>query len=165
MRSVKLTNLALVIIYKLSETLTLEDQGSMARRRFLRMLKPYIDDLNLEQNDIIRRYVDKEENGEPKQSKNKEYLFENKEKNKLYLEAWDKLNKMQFKIDVMDYNRQDIIDMAKYLTEKITETEKKNDGKYLALTYDSIQDAKEAVEMLNILKEGEDKEDKKPEKN
>lgn len=107
-------------------TLVLEEKQSSGRRRFLRDLKPFIQDLDEARKEIQEKYAIKTDDGNIKLKENVvQYSPENRKKSN---DAWNKLNEEFITIDVTAANEKDLLtvkDILKAEQKRFIE-EKKN---------------------------------------
>ena len=152
---IEISNVYLNFIIKVLSSFTVEDKVSSARRRFLRMLKPFQSDLEAEQKDLQKDYVEKDAQGALKVS-NDEYMFKNSTVRKEFNKKWNALNEQSFKIDVTEANEQDIKTIATVIDTEIEKFKKahtkanETNPTYNGVDGDFIESLQEFVDLIKI---------------
>ena len=134
----KLKNSQVVLLNGILTSLSLDITESSARRRFLREIKDFVEDVKETQTEIQAKYSEKDETGAPK-SINNTIQF-NKEGKKKANSEWNKLNEEEVTIDVDKGDEKDIQTVSAIIRKHLSEFEKEAKGSFTANSFDYHED-------------------------
>ena len=147
MLKITLTNREVNLLNIFLRDLKLEDKEAFARRRFIRQINGFVQDLEDERMILNEKFATKKD-GKPVLNENKdgyEYTTENK---KLLNKEWDKLNELTFNMEVSDANEPDVMMIVNVVTRETNKIVEKNEKKMDYLTHDLVATMQEIVEKL-----------------
>ncbi len=142
----KIKNVQALTIVAVLSSLPLEGQPSHARRRFLRLLKPYSQDVNEATSEIREKLADKGKDGKPSIVANK-YSFSPENKKKMMKEI-EAIGELEIEIDLGKSNKEDVADMKKVLTDHLKIKEAENNKTYTADAFDYIESLRDSIACL-----------------
>ena len=148
MKKLNLTYIVVFFISKIVASIKLEGQPSHARRRFLRTLKPFVQDLEAEQDELRKKLADKNDKGEVKID-NGSYVF-TAHNRKQFNKGWDALNETVVTLDVSQSNEPDVLAVQKVLVDEADKFEKEQTGGTDADAFEYIASLREAAEALTL---------------
>lgn len=139
----KITNTQIKLIIDATVKLELDIPQASARRRVLRALGDFNDDIEILRNELLEKYADKE-NGQPKKRPNGTYVIPTEGLKKLRKDFQKVLDEV-IEIKVDETNKKDWSTMKKILEAEITKNTK---DKLNAERFDFVENLKEIVEVI-----------------
>lgn len=146
-KKIEVKNIFLPFIFRTLTGMQLEGAQSAARRRFNRAVRPFLVELEAEQDELQRKLCDKDDKGEPKVF-NDSFVFTAKNR-KEFEKKGQELSEQTIIIDVLPSNEKDIATVAEIFA---AEAKKLTKDKYTATEYDFVETLNEVVEVLNSAK-------------
>lgn len=143
---IKFENSYLAFIYTYLSSLSLDVKLSSARRRFVRDIKVFLQDLEEEQKALREKYADKDEKGDPV-IKDNQYVVKNENVKKLRTDM-ETLMKEENTLEVSQANEKDIKAMKKLLEDEATKFEKEKKGKFSADDFELLETLREFAILL-----------------
>jgi len=144
----KLKNRQVTFANAVLKNIKLEVTQSAGRRRFLRDLRPFHDDIVEAQTEIQQQYADKDKNGEVKADPVTgliKFSGENKKKSEA---EWRKLEEGEIFFEVSEKNERDVNTVIDILTAHRDEYLEKNEKELNAEQYEYFEELENLIETL-----------------
>ena len=138
-------NKQIIVIQNILSPLQLDIEKSSARRRFLRVLKPFIEDINAEVNDLRKKYADKNPDGSLKLTKDR--MNFTKENQKKLGDEFGKLDDLDIEVKFTG-NEKDAKVCAGIIEEEIKKAKDKYKDKFTAEDFEFLEMMNEALASL-----------------
>lgn len=146
MRIIKIQNLYLTAVIGLLSTFLLDENKSSARRRFVKLISPFVDDLSEVRKTIAEKYASKDEKNEfIIKDNNYQFSFENK---KLFKVDITKLNEEYQDINLLPAQANDLIVITSFIKEESVKFIENNRAGFTSENYDYVATLMELSEIL-----------------
>jgi len=151
MQIIKLTNLYISAIPDIISAWELDHKPASARRRFLRMVKPFATDLEQARVELQRQYATKDDKGNMKID-NRNMIVYTPENQKLLNKKWETLNAEEITIDVTPSNEADIITMKQVICDEQKRFIEEKKNSFTAGDFDYSATLEEIAVMITPVK-------------